>query len=239
VADDDAPPGVPEWVVTYGDMMSLLLTFFIMLVSLSEVRANKKFRDVLESLHRKLGYSSSPETPPGDQFPLNSLTEELSTLGAMLDQKDRGGIKSPQATRGDDLRIYANRAGRPLTAGPPVPFESGQAELTPQSRPVLERLAKELVGKPNKVEIRGHVEPATRSKSSSAVRKLCYERASAVLDALEKLGVERDRMRLVAFGSSEPLLTADAALAGGNDRVEVVLLDAYASAFVGPRDTSK
>ncbi|MBL4886213.1 MAG: flagellar motor protein MotB, partial [Planctomycetaceae bacterium] len=35
--DDDEPPGVPEWVVTYGDMMSLLLTFFIMLVSLSEV----------------------------------------------------------------------------------------------------------------------------------------------------------------------------------------------------------
>ena len=34
---EDPPAGVPEWLVTFGDMMSLLLTFFIMLVSLSEV----------------------------------------------------------------------------------------------------------------------------------------------------------------------------------------------------------
>ena len=36
--ENDSSPGVPEWVVTYGDMMSLLLTFFIMLVSLSELK---------------------------------------------------------------------------------------------------------------------------------------------------------------------------------------------------------
>ena len=35
---EDEAPGVPEWVVTYGDMMSLLLTFFIMLVSMSELK---------------------------------------------------------------------------------------------------------------------------------------------------------------------------------------------------------
>ena len=45
--EDDGPPGVPEWVVTYGDMMSLLLTFFIMLVSLSEVVADQKYRAIL------------------------------------------------------------------------------------------------------------------------------------------------------------------------------------------------
>ncbi|HID23354.1 MAG TPA: hypothetical protein EYP14_13280, partial [Planctomycetaceae bacterium] len=43
MADEDSG-GVPEWVVTYGDMMSLLLTFFIMLVSLSEVVADKRYR---------------------------------------------------------------------------------------------------------------------------------------------------------------------------------------------------
>ncbi|MGI9443328.1 MAG: flagellar motor protein MotB [Rubripirellula sp.] len=33
--DEPEEMGIPEWVVTFGDMMSLLLTFFIMLVSLS------------------------------------------------------------------------------------------------------------------------------------------------------------------------------------------------------------
>ena len=36
--EEDSVPGVPEWVVTYGDMMSLLLTFFIMLVSMSQLK---------------------------------------------------------------------------------------------------------------------------------------------------------------------------------------------------------
>ena len=68
-------PGVPEWVVTYGDMMSLLLTFFIMLVSLSEVAGNKKYLQVLESLQKGIGYRAAPASPPGNNFPLNSMLE--------------------------------------------------------------------------------------------------------------------------------------------------------------------
>jgi chemotaxis protein MotB len=52
---DDDSPGVPEWVVTYGDMMSLLLTFFIMLVSLSEVVAENKYRAILDALQKYTG----------------------------------------------------------------------------------------------------------------------------------------------------------------------------------------
>src|SRR5690606_21337153 len=58
--DDDAPPGVAEWVVTYGDMMSLLLTFFIMLVSMSEVKEDEKYRAVMEALQHYLGYRAAP-----------------------------------------------------------------------------------------------------------------------------------------------------------------------------------
>ena len=75
--EDDGPPGVPEWVVTYGDMMSLLLTFFIMLVSLSEVIAEKKYRAVLEALdqHMNGGYSTAPSSPPGRNYAANDHFE--------------------------------------------------------------------------------------------------------------------------------------------------------------------
>ena len=43
--EDDGGGGIPEWVVTFGDMMSLLLTFFIMLVSLSEIKEEQKYQD--------------------------------------------------------------------------------------------------------------------------------------------------------------------------------------------------
>ncbi|MFN0196532.1 MAG: flagellar motor protein MotB, partial [Planctomycetaceae bacterium] len=50
--EDDAPAGAPEWVVTYGDMMSLLLTFYIMLVSMSEMKdnSNGKLRAMMDSM---------------------------------------------------------------------------------------------------------------------------------------------------------------------------------------------
>ncbi|VAX39948.1 Flagellar motor rotation protein MotB, partial [hydrothermal vent metagenome] len=75
--EEDEAPGVPEWVVTYGDMMSLLLTFFIMLVSLSEVVADQKYRAVLDSLQQYTGYRGSPKAPAGTSFPLNSMIESV------------------------------------------------------------------------------------------------------------------------------------------------------------------
>ena len=42
-AEEEESMGIPEWVVTFGDMMSLLLTFFIMLVSLSEMKEEEKY----------------------------------------------------------------------------------------------------------------------------------------------------------------------------------------------------
>ena len=38
-----APEGAPEWMVTFGDLMSLLLTFFVLLFSISEIKSEKIF----------------------------------------------------------------------------------------------------------------------------------------------------------------------------------------------------
>ena len=56
--EDDGAPGVPEWVVTYGDMMSLLLTFFIMLVCLCAIVNDEKFRAILDCIVNYTGYRS-------------------------------------------------------------------------------------------------------------------------------------------------------------------------------------
>lgn len=67
--DDDPPPSVPEWTVTFGDLMALLLTFFVMLLSMSEFKNDSKFRNVAESMERRFGqgqasgrYGRNPRT---------------------------------------------------------------------------------------------------------------------------------------------------------------------------------
>jgi len=53
--EDDGPPGVPEWVVTYGDMMSLLLCFFILLSAFSELKKPREYQRVIDSIKEALG----------------------------------------------------------------------------------------------------------------------------------------------------------------------------------------
>ena len=51
---DDEEPRVPGWVVTYGDMMSLLLTFFVLMISFSTIH-EEEFEKAIASLHGAFG----------------------------------------------------------------------------------------------------------------------------------------------------------------------------------------
>jgi chemotaxis protein MotB len=237
--DDDAPPGVPEWVVTYGDMMSLLLTFFIMLVSLSEVKANQKFRSVLESLQKSVGYRAGPIVPPGTNFPLNSLRAGKQQLGSHTDDgKGKGGIKSPQSLDGDDLRVHAPRHGRSVPAGELILFAPFEAKLSDEASAVIVDIASKLAGKPNKVEVCGHTSqrPLPAGSPYGSVLELSYARSRLVFDRLTQLGIERERLRMVAFGDRDPLPASHDVRALRDDRVAVLVLDAYRDEYVGPRD---
>ncbi len=59
------PPeaGVPEWILTYGDMMSLLLCFFIMLYAISTLEV-VKVQAAIESLSEGFGYKGDAQKPP-------------------------------------------------------------------------------------------------------------------------------------------------------------------------------
>lgn len=238
---DDPPPGVPEWVVTYGDMMSLLLTFFIMLVSLSEVKANKKYRAVLESLQKTLGYRAGPISPPGNYFPLSSRTNRPPWLGSHSDQgAGKGGIKAPQTPDGDDHRVYIPRQGKSIAAGEMIDFPVFGTRLDAAMEQQVATIARQIAGKPNKIEICGHSSsrPLPAGSDYPNLLTLSYARARSVYDELIRRGVEPERLRVVAVADHRPLPASHDAHELHEDRVEVQILDAFLQDYVGPRDTT-
>ncbi len=81
---DDEPEemGIPEWVVTFGDMMSLLLTFFIMLVSLSEIKEEETYQALVDSMQRQFGYARTLDAlTPGDSRARTTAYKVLATTG--------------------------------------------------------------------------------------------------------------------------------------------------------------
>lgn len=246
--DEDAPPGVPEWVVTYGDMMSLLLTFFIMLVSLSEIVAEKKYRAVLTALDQKLGFTTAPVAPPGNNFPANSTIEsDNERLGAESPEDNgRGGIKS-KSVQGEDRRIKVTDEGTPQQVGSFLTFlpvtknSDGRNEyrLTAEAEDELPAIVRELRGKRNKIEIRSHVAGTgeLRAGDASSVTdgiSRSYDQGHAVFALLENWGIDPERIRITAAGAA---LAADlnADTKAPPERIAVFLTDVYTSDYVGHR----
>ena len=234
--EDDAPPGVPEWVVTYGDMMSLLLTFFIMLVSMSEIVAEQKYRAVLESLHKRLGYRFSPASAPGDSFPLNSFIDRVNTmkLGSFVETPPGTGGVRKDSTPGEESRVFTGPEGVGRRAGDVVYFDDDAAVL-PASAKSLAAAADRLRGKPNKLEVRSWI--AADSFGRPPRVREAYGRAGAVAALLEAGGVEPERVRLAVVPTppDSDLLGADIAR---NGAVTVVALDAFGTDFNGPDEAA-
>ena len=78
--EDDGGGGIPEWVVTFGDMMSLLLTFFIMLVSLSEIKEEEKYQALVESVRQKFGHDLA-QLSLGSRQRINKILSEWREQG--------------------------------------------------------------------------------------------------------------------------------------------------------------
>ncbi len=232
---------IPEWVVTFGDMMSLLLTFFIMLVSMSEIKQEERFQAMVESMRQRFGYDRTLSSMvPGRSKPRNSAIARLATAGRAkrLDTL-RGGDKI-QAPVGDFPRVRIIRPGSQTTIGGVVFFAPDEAELTEEGQNDLRRIVREMTGKPQIIEVRGHTAPRPPSPGSPYRDnwELAYARCQAVFRFLtEQLEVDRRRIRMSIAGPNEPLsIEPDAKKQKLNSRVEVFMLDETIQQFIGTKD---
>ena len=224
VEEEDAG-GIPEWVVTFGDMMSLLLTFFIMLVSLSEIKEEEKFQAMVESVRKQFGYEKTLQTIiPGRGKPRNSHFDKLATLGRARRRDLMKGGDKVQAPVGDHPRVTIVREGGTTAVGTVIFFDDAGAELSDENRRVLDQQMGALEGKPQKIEVRGHTSrrPIQPSSSYSDNWDLAYARCRGAMRYLVENGIEPQRIRMSVAGPYEPL---DPTNLDRNARVEVLLLD--------------
>jgi chemotaxis protein MotB len=238
VEEDDGGGGIPEWVVTFGDMMSLLLTFFIMLVSLSEIKDEERYQALLESMTRRFGYDTSVTSlAPGESRARNAAIAKLASAGRAkrLDTM-RGGDKIP-APHGEYPRVRIIRPGQKTNIGTVVFFKEGSAELTEEAKSALQVENLQIGGKPQKIEVRGHttLRPLAEDSPFENHWQLAYQRCWLTFRYLvDELGIDPRRIRISVAGPHEPMhITADESRMRENPRVEVFLLNEVVSDLTG------
>ncbi len=225
---EDEAAGVPEWVITFGDMMSLLLTFFIMLASMSEIKEEQRYQAMVDSLRMRFGHDAATVSAlPGRLKPRNSAYKKLASMGrARRVDTMRGGQKI-RAPVGDYDRVMKTAASERSTVGGVIYFPEGRWQLTKQQKSVLQTIAKELRGKPQKIEIRGHTSNRPLPKDSPLKDHwdLAYARCRETRAYLVKLGINSKRIRVAVAAANELRHTGnDPILGRENPRVEVFML---------------
>jgi len=231
--EEDGAGGIPEWVVTFGDMMSLLLTFFIMLVSLSEIKQEEMFQAMVESMRQQFGHDSSTASlSPGNIRPRTAQMARLSSMGRAMRANIMQGGNKVEAPVGDEFKVRSIRQGDRTNVGTVLTFEPHKSELTTEHLKALARVQSKLGGKPQRIEVRGHTSRRPADDKYRDNWDLAYERCRAVTAELHKMEFDLKRIRISVAGEHEPV-TADAQsrLLHKNDRVEIFLLDELAESL--------
>mgnify|MGYP002625018828 FL=1 len=227
---DDPAPGVPEWVVTYGDMMSLLLTFFIMLVSMSEMKEDGKMRAALDAIREAVGNEQSLLGAPGRSIQTTSVLDKLSSLGNLSLGGSREFALKTRGASGKHDPVKRIREGTVVTLGGAAMFQPFHVELSDELKRNLDSIADVLNKRSRRIEVRGHAAPIPLPQDSEFrdAFDLSFARADAVANYLISKGIPPARILVSAAGDNEPrTLRRGAEHQALNRRVDVYLIDSY------------
>lgn len=177
--------GAPAWLTTFADMMSLLLTFFILLYSLSAVESkkvfemNKSFEKYFNLSVDSLGYSSR-------QVAHEEIPHVLADLGAPERNKTADEGRSLERREAEVIDRYASLSkeqsqDRIILQGS-VLFAPGTAAISDEVKPSLLRIAARLQRYSNRIKIIGHTSPLPLDRKSDFADHddLGYKRAKAI-----------------------------------------------------------
>jgi chemotaxis protein MotB len=227
--------GVPEWVVTYGDMMSLLLTFFILIVSFSEIIDEDQYDEAIKAVQQAFGVVGGGGIAPMEDIPMNTVIENLTETHLFKEPVPKLSQSEDPGVVGKQIRVKRIREGLLFSLGGRISFEPGSAELKPQGKRELKRIADLTRGQTNKIEVRGHATPGELNTDSEFdnLWDLSYARARAALRHLQSLEIDPRRVRLIGCADKEPLVagayTADERAV--NRRIEVIVTEALMQQF--------
>ncbi len=224
--------GAPAWMATFSDLATLLLTFFVLLLSFANMDVTE-FKEMMGSVREAFGVqfrirgdfealSDSPislgETPPGDLVEVvRSDAEQARQLAEAL--RERGLL--------DQVEVTPDREGVSVRVRDAVLFDTGEATLRPEGETFLCELGEIIAGElgVDGVIVEGHTDDRPiHTERFPTNWELSTARATNVLrHLLSEARVDATRLSASGFADTRPLSpNVDDTSRAANRRVEFV-----------------
>ncbi|GAA3540194.1 OmpA/MotB family protein [Zobellella aerophila] len=215
LSDNSQQQGAEAWLISYLDVLTLLITLFVLLLALTE-RGNGQEHNSSATA------AISQQTRQQDVLPLHDgllpqhegLLPQYDGLQQSFKALALEGVEASQGNEGMTLRIADN-----------LLFASGRAELTPEGEAVIRKLLVVLNSFEGDISVEGHTDNIPiHTRRFASNWELSTGRAISVLRFLEQEKIAHARLRAIGYADTRPLasnITTEGRAA--NRRVELVL----------------
>ena len=196
--EDEGMPSAPQWMTTYGDMVTLLLTFFILMFAMSTIN-EQKFLQAAASLQQALGVLPKSVSMVGESSPAIGtagvarqqidMLESLEQIAEVFQEESLQDLASVEVTGPGEVLIRM---------GDEVLFDPGESGLKPQALKILAGIANAVQGKTESVYVEGHTDNVPIGTPEFPSNwELSTARALSVVRLLEEAGVPPEQLAVV------------------------------------------
>lgn len=228
---EEQEPGAPGWMVTFADMMSLLLTFFILLLSFSTME-EKKVKEALSSLRGALGVLpksteiSKPDISP-PQIRKPPRTEQT--------EKQIGKLQEQLRSKGMEKKVELSDQGKGILnirVPASLLFRSGSAQLLESSYGILENISELMAHYLRSYDadfrIEGHTDDVPIGPSDYPSNwELSAARSVSVMRFMtDRMGLPMDHFGVTGYAEFKPLYRPPSLdmNRSRNRRVEIIVI---------------
>lgn len=229
----EKPENSERWLLTYSDLITLLMVFFVVLYSASNIN-QKKYEKLASSMNSAFtggtgigdsgaGGANEGSSDEGELKPLvQSEEEKLQGIEGQVDEMIKEmGLEGSVSTSIEERGLV-------ISFNDSIFFESAKAEIMEDMKLKLVSLSTVLNKIDNYIRIEGHTDNVPiRNEYFSSNWQLSSTRASNVVEYLiNNGGISPDRLSAVGYGEYRPV--ADNSTNQGkskNRRVDILILN--------------
>lgn len=228
--EDDAGGG--EWLATYGDLVTLLLCFFVLLYSMSTID-NQKFRKAVSALNSIgiQGQSGNVNSNVGDSISNFDIYNAIDVQQEMdnIYSKVKELVDSRDLSK--DVQVEQVSAGVLLRFKDEILFDVAQADLKPNAKNTLQKLGEILRAYDKSIRIEGHTDnvPINTSRFRSNWELSTARAISVVRYFTEELPADQrivpTKFEVSGYGEYHPIANNDSEQnKQKNRRIEITIL---------------
>jgi len=216
------------WMTTFADLVSLMLTFFILLVSMSTL--DRTGLSEISSYFSRAVSVLNPGSGTEIQIikPIN-INIANSPRELMLAMRQKSTVVLKHSALEHRIKVAIIHDHLVMRVNNAVLFEPGQSALNRHYVSAISHLAKFLASSPGQIRVSGHTDssPVPAGSPYPDQWSLSLARAASVLHVLENEGVNPGRLSLAGYGPSRPISTERTPY--GRSRNRRVEIEIYAS----------